>query len=1083
MSNNMKLPVQTGYKIKNDAYVKKVSKSNRDFDIEIGDTKQVNVFEPQVKITAFSNLSNLSMRYITKLKGKKNKTKKGTNGKQGKDKILYDLGDELVEFFETKDGVELNVILKSKPASNVFTFSLNYKDVAFYKQPNFDLMPPKEKAKYPPDIVQTNKAKGCYILLSTINRKQIPPHIYRHGHVATIFRPLITDASGRTTWGELNIDENTQELHVTVPQTFLNHATYPVVVDPEIGLSDLTDATEASLGAGGDTLCDSNAARHYTAGASEQIQNLTMHLRTTVAPGTPGSVTLGVYDLALTNDPNGGTLNTSASISPTNTASLEWLTTADVDSSITSGNNYAIALGNVVNPDVGVMKGSIISGGTQLARDATVGALPATFTHDNGSYSYMWAAYATVGSPPAAPVFSGTIADAVYARTSNISIPTASHFTDAGTFAISGNPAFIDIDTNTGVITNVGANVNGVYSGISVTCSNGQGTSSPGSNSFQITINSQAPVQTSSIGNKTGNVNSEITPVDTSLNFDFATSYAAVGLPAGLSIDSGTGIISGTPTSQFNYTGVYVTATNEDDSTNSSTFSWDIGAALPVPVITSVNSGNGLQRTKLITVLGSNLGSSGTVTFNGVSITTTTHTNTSITFTVPTGGWRFGIPYDLEVTNDSAYSGTYETTFEPQENYAYVTLAASYNQLPTNSIFYGEGGDYANIVVGVQCEYQTAASPEGTVVMSELGVVDITGATAAGDYTFSHGMLDIGDLTYSSNGTSVITLASVDGDIQSPNWVSSPAVPIGNVTTTQALATATISETGNIYVVVVLATANTPTSLQVKNGLDSLGASAIASASALGGTSLSETLTGLTEGTAYKFCFTAEDLESPPNLRGGATVVQRTTVEVADTTPPVFTTGPTVSQVTGNAAQLNAAIDESGTISWILVPQGVPAPSSSNVIQGEYPSPIDDNETEVALQSGSGSVITNLAITNLSPSTPYTVYFTAQDTGGNVILQPTGRNFTTSPAGLTRSVTDSLIDPVTATAVASTTVSYILQPVWEGAPTDTGELTTDGSGNFTITNLTAAAGSAYLTFKSSDDSKGTPPKLVTVTEA
>lgn len=64
-----------------------------------------------------------------------------------------------------------------------------------------------------------------------------------------------------------------------------------------------------------------------------------------------------------------------------------------------------------------------------------------------------------------------------------------------------------------------------------------------------------------------------IAAFDTGAYFTGATSYALTGtLPAGLSFNTGTGVISGTPTAVETATGLYVTATNADGSTDSGTF-------------------------------------------------------------------------------------------------------------------------------------------------------------------------------------------------------------------------------------------------------------------------------------------------------------------------------------------------------------------------------------------------------------------------------------------------------------------------------------------------------------------------------
>ena len=110
-------------------------------------------------------------------------------------------------------------------------------------------------------------------------------------------------------------------------------------------------------------------------------------------------------------------------------------------------------------------------------------------------------------------------------------------------------------------------------------------------------------------------------------------SYSATGLPAGLSIASGTGLISGTPTAAGTST-VTVTATDGTGASGSATFTWTISG-----------SGGGTCK---VTYATQSQWAGGFVA--GVTIA---NTGTS-----PIDGWtlKFTFPGDQKITN--AWSGT-----------------------------------------------------------------------------------------------------------------------------------------------------------------------------------------------------------------------------------------------------------------------------------------------------------------------------------------------------------------------------------------------------------------------------------------
>ena len=133
-------------------------------------------------------------------------------------------------------------------------------------------------------------------------------------------------------------------------------------------------------------------------------------------------------------------------------------------------------------------------------------------------------------------------------------------------------------------------------------------------------------------------------------------SFAATGLPTGVTVNSGTGLISGTPTVAGTFN-VSISATNSDGTGTASLQIVILPADTAVSSITSFSPASGAPGS-LVVLTGSNLAGANAVQFNGVSATFTVDSATQITATVP-GNAASG---RISVTN-SFGTGTSVTDF------------------------------------------------------------------------------------------------------------------------------------------------------------------------------------------------------------------------------------------------------------------------------------------------------------------------------------------------------------------------------------------------------------------------------------
>jgi PKD repeat protein len=145
-----------------------------------------------------------------------------------------------------------------------------------------------------------------------------------------------------------------------------------------------------------------------------------------------------------------------------------------------------------------------------------------------------------------------------------------------------GLPAGLSVNTSTGLISGTPTTA-GTYS-VTISATNSSGT---GSATLTLTIKPPPPVITSAT-TASGTVGIAFSYQITATNNP--TSFNATGLPGGLTVNTTTGVISGTPTTAGTYT-VTISATNAG-GTGSATLTLTV-VNPPPPVITSATTATG----------------------------------------------------------------------------------------------------------------------------------------------------------------------------------------------------------------------------------------------------------------------------------------------------------------------------------------------------------------------------------------------------------------------------------------------------------------------------------------------------------
>ena len=148
--------------------------------------------------------------------------------------VKWGAGNEIVHAYKKDaDNFEIEIELKSKPATNKFDFTITgAENLDFFYQPELTAEEIAEGVSRPENVV------GSYAVYhKTKANHRVGSTNYATGKAYHIFRPKAIDASGVETWAELLYLNGV--LIVTVPQQFLDSAVYPVTIDPTFGYTSL----------------------------------------------------------------------------------------------------------------------------------------------------------------------------------------------------------------------------------------------------------------------------------------------------------------------------------------------------------------------------------------------------------------------------------------------------------------------------------------------------------------------------------------------------------------------------------------------------------------------------------------------------------------------------------------------------------------------------------------------------------------------------------------------------------------------------------------------------------------------------
>jgi fibronectin type 3 domain-containing protein len=515
---------------------------------------------------------------------------------------------------------------------------------------------------------------------------------------------------------------------------------------------------------------------------------------------------------------------------------------------------------------------------------------------------------------------SGTVGTAFAYQITATNSPTSYNAT--------GLPPGLNVNTSSGIIS--GTPTASGSSTVTLAATNSSGT---GNATLTITVAVGAPVITSGT-TANGTVGAAFSYQITATNSP--TSYSATGLPAGLSVNTTSGLVSGTPTAAGS-SKVTLGATNSS-GTGTATLTITIAAAAGAPVITSGTTASG--------AVGSAFSYQITATNSPTSYNAT------------------GLPAGLSVnTTSGAISGTPSATGSST-----VTLSA------TNSTGTGNATLTITIAAGAQISATPSSVSFGTVTMGNTDSQSIT-LKNSGSATLTFSQINVTGNGFNQNGLSTSTTIAAGRSATFSATFNPPSsgAQSGSImlTTNGTPSPLTISLSGTGQTASLLLGSN-PTSLAFGNVTDDTTSSKTTSLTNSGNSSV--TISGV---TATGAGFSASGVPGGTVLTAG----QSTTLTV--TFAP--TSGGAVSganvSVASNATNSPAVITLTGTgahcvaLSWTASPTGG---VTYNVFRGT--SSGEEGTTPI-----NSAAVTQTAYTDTSVSPGQTYYYTVEavDSGGS----------------------------------------------------------------------------------------------------
>lgn len=327
------------YDVTSNTYIlKRQGLKDKHWETEIGDITDASRFQPRWLVRRWLDDANFGLDLPQNFLGG------GDNVTHDGEAIVWTRSNVTARFFDwanDPDDIEGNgsyeweIIFANPLPTNSITLPIRRKNIELLYQP------PLTAQEIADGVVRPPRVEGSYAVYSSTKQGKNPgdPIDYQVGKIGHLYRPLVRDNAGRTTWATFNTDaQTTGTLTITIDPAWLAAAVYPVTIDPTFGYTTAgasSDGTSTTL-----AWAVRKGALQYTGVTGDVVTKLWAY--TVKSWGSPTGQ-LALYDVTSNVPVN---LITSGTFTPP--ASAGWAGPT-ISQSLTNGTVYTVAHANATS--------------------------------------------------------------------------------------------------------------------------------------------------------------------------------------------------------------------------------------------------------------------------------------------------------------------------------------------------------------------------------------------------------------------------------------------------------------------------------------------------------------------------------------------------------------------------------------------------------------------------------------------------------------------------------------------------------------------------------------------------------------